>query len=438
VLGIGALLAGLVLVALVLFNSGGGHTYHLLFEDAGQLVPGNQVLVAGQPVGSIDDVGLTDNAQARITITTDDPLREGTTAIIRSTSLSGVANRYISVTPGPTNSPVIKDGADIPGSKTTSPVNLDQLFNTLDSPTRRALQKVIEGQATIYAGHTIGANRTYKYFAPALGSTQRLLDELTRDQRSFTDFLVSSSKVLTAVAARRNELSSLVSNANKGLGAIASENQSLDRSLVALPPALRQANTTFVNLRAALDSLDPLVAAAKPATRELPLFLRNLRPVAERAVPVVGDLATALSIPGPTNDLTNALAKLPSLERRARTASPHTVDALNASLPEITFARPYTPDLLAFIGKFGQATAYYDANGHYARVEPADTGLFAYNNGTQQLDPIPTSAQYTGIDTGVFTRCPGGATQPITGSNPFLDNGALIGKCNPADVPPGP
>ena len=227
------------------------------------------------------------------------------------------------------------------------------------------------------------------------------------------------------MAARRNDLSSLVSNANTALGAIATENQSLDRSLVALPPALRQANTTFVNLRAALDDLDPLVAAAKPATKNLAPFLSQLRPVAEGAIPVVGDLATALRPRGPSNDLTEALATLPALHSRAAVASPHAVAAINASLPEITFARPYTPDLLAFISKFGQATAYYDANGHYARVEPADTGLFAYNGGTQQLDPIPASAQYTGLETGIFTRCPGGATQPIAGSNPFLDDGAL-------------
>ena len=39
-------------------------------------------------------------------------------------------------------------------------------------------------------------------------------------------------------------------------GAIASENQSLSQALEALPRTMRQANTTFVNLRAALDVND--------------------------------------------------------------------------------------------------------------------------------------------------------------------------------------
>ena len=48
---------------------------------------------------------LTDDAQADVTISVDEPLREGTTAIIRATSLSGIANRYVSITPGPNNAP---------------------------------------------------------------------------------------------------------------------------------------------------------------------------------------------------------------------------------------------------------------------------------------------------------------------------------------------
>ena len=48
---------------------------------------------------------------------------------------------------------------------------------------------------------------------------------------------------------------------------------------MALPGALRQANTTFHNLRPALDDLDLLVNAAKPATKNLAPFLRQLQPV---------------------------------------------------------------------------------------------------------------------------------------------------------------
>jgi phospholipid/cholesterol/gamma-HCH transport system substrate-binding protein len=80
-----------VLIFVVLFGGGGGHKYKLIFETGGQLVPDNEVLVGGQPFGRIDSIELTDDNQAEVTITVDEPLREGTEAIVRATSLSGVA-----------------------------------------------------------------------------------------------------------------------------------------------------------------------------------------------------------------------------------------------------------------------------------------------------------------------------------------------------------
>jgi phospholipid/cholesterol/gamma-HCH transport system substrate-binding protein len=456
----GALLVGLVLVLVVLFGSSGGHKYHLLFENGGQLVSGNQVLVAGQPIGKVDDVTLNDNAQADVTISVDRPLHQGTSAVIRATSLSGIANRYVSITPGPNNAPVLKDGSTLTGDRTTSPVDLDQLFNTFRPRTRAALQKVIQGSATLYAGHTAGAQRTYKYFAPSLEATRRLLAELTRDESAFSQFLVQGSRALGAIAERRNDLSALTQNANQALGAIASQNNALDRSLVALPPTLRQANTTFVNLRAALDDLTPLVNEAKPATKDLAPFLRKLRPVAVHAVPVVKNLRLAVDRGGKANDLTDALRDLPAAESKASKAIPRAIAGLNASQPFVQFARPYMPDVMGFLSKFAEVTAPYDANGHYARVSTAEANFFhrctAADTNTQcasaggpyatgELAPIPPSQQFSDLTFGNFTRCPGGATQPIAGSNPFTDDNSLLAggqspnpKCDVSDVPPGP
>ena len=79
----------------------------------------------------VDSIDLTDNNEAAIKVNMQEPLREGTTALIRTTSLSGVANRYISLTPGPNNNPEIKPGSTISGEDTTSPVDIDQLVQHL-------------------------------------------------------------------------------------------------------------------------------------------------------------------------------------------------------------------------------------------------------------------------------------------------------------------
>jgi phospholipid/cholesterol/gamma-HCH transport system substrate-binding protein len=440
VAGIGALLVAVLLVALILFGSGGGHSYRLLFQTGGQLVNGNQVLVGGQPIGTVDEITLTDDNEAQVKITVDEPLREGTTAVIRSTSLSGIANRYISITPGPDNAPELPNDQLITQTDTTTPVDLDQLFNTFRPRTRRSLQDVIKGFGTIYSGDNEAANKTYKYLAPGLYSTQQVLDELTQDQQTFTDFLVDSSRVVTGIAQRRNDLSSLTSNANTSLGAIAQQNTALDRSLRALPGTFRQANTTFVNLRATLDDLDPLIADTKVGTRDLAPFLRHLRPVVSKSVPVFKNLRLTVRKKGKHNDTVSTLKDLPSVQKKASKAFPAAINALNQTQDEIAFARPYAPDLVGWLTKFGEVTAAYDANGHYARVETANANVFkcAPVAGTCTLDPIPVSQQFADLNFQISTRCPGGATQPIAGSNPFLDDGNLNGECDPSDVPPGP
>jgi phospholipid/cholesterol/gamma-HCH transport system substrate-binding protein len=440
-----ALALALLLVFILLFGGSNGHKYDLLFETGGQLVPGNQVLVAGQPVGSVDSLELTDDSQAQVQITTDDPLPEGTTATIRLTSLSGIANRYVSLSPGP-GPGTLGDGSTITGESTTSPVDLDQLFDVFKKRERRALSEVIEGQATIYAGKGKQANRTYKFLSPSFSASERLFAELNRDEQVLTRFLVEGSRTLGAIADRRDDLSSLVANADTALGAIASENEALDRSLVALPDTLRQGNTTFVNLRAALDDLDPLVAAAKPATKNLAPFLRQTRPVVRSSVPVFDDLGQVVAKDGAQQ----ILADLPVVEKRASKAVPRAITALDDFQPVLEFARPYTPDLLGFLTKFGQVTAYYDANGHYARVTPAGANIFNYNAGTEKLEPTynEPSKQYDFYEStpnalGNFLRCPGAATQanagwPTPTDHPFLDDGNLgLDDCNPAQLPPG-
>ena len=317
---------------MLLFGGGDGVKYTLMFQTGGQLVPGNQVLVAGQPVGTVDSIDLTDDNQAAIAVTMQQPLREGTAALIRTTSLSGVANRYISLTPGPNNAPEIEPDSTISGDDTTSPVDIDQLFNIFRAREREALQKFIEGNATVYAGKGELANRAYKFLNPALSTSTQLFTELSSDSAALSRFLVSGSQTFHALADRREDLSSLIVTANQTLGAIASRNEDLDRSLAAFPETLRQLNTTQVNLRTTLDDLDPLVQASYPATRHLAPFLRKLALVSNQSTPVFSKLADITHLPGANNDLADTLNELPTTKKKGKKALPDASQALDDSI----------------------------------------------------------------------------------------------------------
>lgn len=435
---VGALALLVVVIALVLLRGSNEHIYHLRFETAGQLVKDDDVQIGGRRIGSVQEIKLTDDNQADVKIAVSDefaPLHRGTTAVIRTTSLSGIANRYIALSPGPQSADQLDDGATLTTQSTQTPVDLDQLFDTIDAPTRKALQQVIQGSATQYDGVGRQANRAARYFNPALSTTSRLVNELVRDQTAFRQLVESSSRVVTTLASRRDELASLVSNANTTAAAIAAENRSFDQALGLLPGTLRRANTTFVNLRSTLDDLDTLVAASKPATKDLAPFLEQLRPLVRQARPTIADLRALVKKQGSGNDLTDLLKQAPGLERAARPAFANSIQALRKSLPVLSFIRPYTPDLVGWFKDFGQTTANYDANGHFARIQPIFNLFSLANNAAPVLSP---GNRLQGFTTGQFRRCPGTASQvPVDGSAPYRDSDNKL-DCDPTQTLEGP
>jgi phospholipid/cholesterol/gamma-HCH transport system substrate-binding protein len=443
---IGVLAVAVIALAVVIFSGGSEHKYNLLFQNASQLVPDNQVLIGGQPVGSVESIELTDDNLAKVVVSVEQELHEGTTATIRATSLSGVANHYVSISPGPNSSPPLDQGATLGLASTTTPVDIDQFFNTFPAPVRRGLAQFIQGNAAWYAGAGKAANKTFKYLGVGFNRAGAFVHDLNADENLFSRFLVSSSRLGTAVSERGEELSSAVANANAAFGAIAGQNAALGRSLELLPPTFRQANTTFVNLRAALDDVEPLIDTSKTATKDLAPFLAKFRPVLSKATPVFHNLRLTVSRRGFANDTAELLGALPDVQSRASRAFPHSEVAIEGFQPNLNFIRAYTPDLFNGFAKLGQVSAPYDGNGHYVRSSFSDLNLFNHNSSSRVLEPIKPSEQYKpfGESAAIRRRCPGGASQPAAdGSSPFVEpphsgSGVTTSECNPADAPPGP
>jgi phospholipid/cholesterol/gamma-HCH transport system substrate-binding protein len=435
ILATAALIAAVALVALAMFGGGDSYKVKAVFDNAGQIVPGNEVRVGGQPVGSISDVDLDDRANAIVTLEVGDdfaPLHEGTTATIRAASLSGITSRYVSLKPGPNNARAIDDGGRIGADETSSPVDLDVLFNTLDAKTREGLRNLIRGSGDWYDTRGPEAGQSVKYFAPFLGSTSRLTNELALDQAVLERFLKDGAATVSAIAERRDDLAGLVVNTNGAMEAIADESASLQRALDLLPDTFRKANTTFVNLRGTLDDLERLVEESKPATRRLAPFFRELRPLVADLRPTIADLRALIRLPGANNDLIDLTAKQPRLAQLTGSVFPRAIRTLDRAQPVISYARQYTPDLAGWFTKFGQVAGYYDANGHYARVMPVFSP--ARRNADNTLEALPPDQRLEGYERGILRHCPGGAVQPPPdGSAPVLAEG-----CDPNDTPPGP
>jgi len=431
-----ASLALAVVALLVVFATRDStYRYRFVFDNAGQLVKGDIVRVGGTEAGQVTGIELTNDGRADVTVTVLEafaPLHEGTTATIRAASLSGIANRYVSLQPGPNSNDRIEDGGRIGADETSAPVDIDAVFNSLDAKTRAGLRNLIRGYGDWYDTRGTEAGESTKYFAPFLTSGSELAQELTLDQAVLSRFLKDGAATVSAIAERRDDLAGLVVNTNQAMSAIGDESVALQRALELLPGTMRKANTTFVNLRGTLDDLELLVQESKPATRRLAPFFRELRPLVADLRPTIGDLRDLIRLPGAGNDLTELTAAQPRLARLTADVFPRGIRALDRAQPVVSYARQYTPDLAGWITKFGQVAAYYDANGHYARVMPVFSP--ARRNADNTLTALPPQQRTEGCRRGVFRYCPGGAVQPPPdGSAPAAAEG-----CDPSDTPPGP
>jgi len=210
-LAIAAIVAASVLLAVVMFG-GGADDYRLRaqFLNAGQVVKGGIVTIAGKQVGTVTKLSLTDGGVAELELELDGdwaPLPAGTRAQIRQYGLSGPASRYIELQlPDGETREHLDDGALLSVDETTSNVDLDEVFAAFDPKTRRALRGVFRGSAQQYSGQGKNAAAGWLYLDPSLVSATRLFEELNRDSDELRRFLGKTSDLVGDVAEKREDL----------------------------------------------------------------------------------------------------------------------------------------------------------------------------------------------------------------------------------------
>ena len=428
-----ALVAAVVVVVVLVFANSSGYVIHADFQDASGLVTGDNVLLGTAAVGTVKSISVTPHGQASIGLSLHGTgtLHQGTVARIQEDSLSGIASKYVSLQPGPVTAAPLRGGATIGTADTYSEVNVDQLFDTFNSKTRTGLSNLIRGEATMLRGKGQLANRTLEYLAPGLQSTSDVAHELARDEPAFDGLIVKGAEAMKALASRSTQLSQLIANTNTATGAIDRQSQALQATLSLAPATLRRSTRTFAGLDTTLNRLDPVIAAAKPASRRLAPFLAGLRSVSTEAIPTLAKLDTLISDPNGGGDLTTLAESAPGLVTQADRAFPTLVRNFTESRAQINYLREYTPDIVAALTNVGQASSYYDANGHYVRTSPL---IFPFTtNSMGQLVAQNPADRYDGLQH-VSNRCPGSAAQ----ANPDGSSPVKVAGCQTSNVPAGP
>jgi virulence factor Mce-like protein len=183
--------------------------------DANSLVPGNDVRIGGQRVGQITDVtpeNVTDSpcaadptrrctgqvAKVDMDLNQDlDPLPEDSTIVVRAKSALGL--KYLQINRGD-SSQGFKPGSTMPlAAARPEPVEIDQVFNMFDAPTRTAIQSNLLEFGNALAGRGVDLNE-------AIGQFKPLVEQLTPVMRNIADPSTGLSNFISSLSATAAEV----------------------------------------------------------------------------------------------------------------------------------------------------------------------------------------------------------------------------------------
>lgn len=376
---IGAATVLVVLVGVFLaYNANSGlpfvPTYNLKVEvpNAAQLVKGNEVRVGGTRVGIVENIGTKTYPNGATTAILDlkletsvDPLPKDSTFVIRSRSALGL--KYVSITRG-TSSQGWADGSTLPLSAARPrPVELDQVLNTFNEPTRRASQVNIKNFGDALAGRGAGLNRTIEELNPLLENLTPVMRMLSQEDTGLRNLVVALEATAAEVAGVATEQAELFAGLDTTFSALAEVAPDIQLATERAPAALDTAIRSFRVQRPFLKDSETLFTALQPAAKALRASAPDLANTVDVGTPVLQ------RVPQFNAELTTTLQALqtfsddPSTDLGLRGLTT-LVGILNPTLADIT----PTQTLCNYIGIAARNVASLfsigDANGTAARA----------------------------------------------------------------------
>lgn len=390
--------APIVVLVVALLISGGilrstadDYNVSLVLPNANNLFVGGSVTRDGSVAGSIRSIDVEDG-KARVNVKLDKsygPLHEGAKADVVWKAMLG--ERLLRIEDGPAENVDVPSGAMLTGVM-AEPVELSEVLEALDEPTRKSLNSVIKRLSETIDGREQNINETLHTAGPALKALGTVLREIGTDGVAIKQLVTQLNRTMTILSDRDAGLDNIVNDLSATTSTLVTQRQALGKTLHQLPGLVGQAETTLSKVPGAVDETVPLLEDLGPATNRLQSVSKNLRPLLRDLRPTVTELRPTL------DSAAELLRYTPSLLDMGSETFPAANNALSEIAPALDFLRPYTPEVAGFLTTWASATGNYDANGHTARIHIlAGTGTAVGVTSTpgpgvtQNLTPKPGS-----------------------------------------------
>jgi ABC-type transporter Mla subunit MlaD len=414
----------------------GTYKVRAIFDDASFAVPGEQVRIAGAPVGSIASLDVcvartaacaagTQN-KAAVTLQINDerftPFHTNATCAIRPQSLIG--EMYVDCDPGTAAAPPLtridngpgKGTYYLPVTRTHSPVDFDIAQDVWREPVTQRLAIILNQLGTGLAARGSDLNAVIHRADPALGNTDKVLKILAGQNRALAKLATDSAAVLTPLAQQRKALADFIVQANTTAVASAARAKDISKSIQLLPGFLGQLRPLMVDLGTLADQGTPLASELGTSAAALGREFTELTPFAKAARNALIDLgASAQQSQGSlvaTIPLANQLNKLGTQLQPAATELDQLTSSLNST--------GAVGQLMALLFNGTAAANGFDSLGHYARDQllVSDCTGFA-------TTPVPgCSANFPRGGTATATAASAGAKTGATTATAKTDTSA--------------
>lgn len=293
-----------------------------VFTTSNQLRKDSAVRIGGLDVGKVVKIEAGDRNTSVVTMEITDrdvPIRSDAELEIEP-RLVLEGNFYVRISPGSPNAAELADGGTIPLSRTSVPVQLDQVLGTLDEPTRTALQGTFREFATGLgpagpAGGAAGLRQSVRELDRALGSITQVSEAAQGTKPGDLRRAVRSSGAVTEQLAESPEaLAGIVESYSRVSGALAARDQALARTVRGFDQVMRAAPSSLRSVNAALPVLTEFAKPLRPALHAAPSALRNANGLLDQLDLAVGER----ELPALLGDLDPVTATLPALTRDLR------------------------------------------------------------------------------------------------------------------------
>ena len=241
--------------------------YHLNaeFQDTAGLVPQDEVRISGVKVGTVTGVGPASDGHTVVAMELEPAfrVRGDVRAVVRPKSLLGT--QYVELVRTPqSSSPYLGSGATIPVGRTGQSVQIDDVLNNMDAPTRQAFSDSLQQLGVALDGRSGDVNQSLASIDQATANLRPLAQVGDRRQQELARILVDLDTIMQALADEQDSLGRIVDSGNTVFSGIAQRDQDLGGAIVNADQFVGSLDLAFST--AGVTNADRASLAGAPAT----------------------------------------------------------------------------------------------------------------------------------------------------------------------------